>query len=135
MAAKIAARHGEYRTAANISDCARKLYPTDTPKIKLTPKEIRREVCGIIEQECGISIEEVRKPNRKTAVKEARHYYAYFLYKYGRMSLKQVGKRIMRHYSTVIHSKVKLTYLVDTEVEHQKRFDRVTEKIEMAIGT
>ena len=134
LSAKIMARHGHHNGAAEVLGIADSIRPSKEHNTQLSPKEIRREVCRIIELECGIGINLVRLPNRKKAVKEARHYYAFFLYQYGQLSLKQVGRRINRDHSTVIHSKRALLNLVETEERHRIRFNAVTRKLRNAMN-
>ena len=77
-----------------------------------------------IEEEFGVTLDELKSKSRIRSIVEARHLFCYFAHERG-YTYTYIGKFINRDHSSVINGKSNVTDLRKFNDEFKKKFDRL----------
>lgn len=94
-------------------------------RILTTPERVLHAV----KKQTGFDIEQLKAKSRKQAIVFVRHATIYALRKYTNLSLKKIGSRVSRDYTTVINSIKVAESLIETDKDFEKMFNGIIEKI------
>jgi chromosomal replication initiator protein len=89
-----------------------------------------KSVSRIIEDEIGISPTNSISTHKRKYV-EARQIFTTLICKYSKKSLREVGDLIKRDHSTVIHSKMVVSNLYDTDINYRERYNRIEHRVKL----
>lgn len=78
----------------------------------------------------GVSFESIKSNIRVRHIVEARQVLQYFLRKYTRLSLYEIGRITNKNHTTVLHSIKTVNNLKETDKLYREKFNEVKERIE-----
>ena len=84
-----------------------------------------REIASLVEQETGISWNDMRLDTRKREIVFARQLVMAMAKKYTKKPLREIGEPFDRHYATVLYAEKTISNLCETDIEVYKRYRRI----------
>jgi len=113
------------------------LHYTYFPMIadNLFNKTLPERIIQTVSEYHKVSVADMKSKRKKEEIVEVRQIAMYFLRKYTRLSLKNIGSHFgNRDHSTVIHSLKKVQDLAEVEKYYKKELDILEKKLPFAIN-
>ena len=88
-----------------------------------------RYIINTVLRETFFTLPEISTPSRKRELTEARQLCMFFLKKYTKLSLNDIGAQVSRDHATVLHAVKTVLDLCATDPVYRERFRRIDESI------
>jgi len=92
---------------------------------KLVLDDIVTFIKSIVMAETGYELHELQEKTRKSEVVRARHMIMFFLRRFTKMSLSQIGRLFSKNHATVLHSCKTWSNWYETDIQIKKVTDKI----------